>query len=410
MREGPDVVIVGAGVGGGALACVLARRGLAVLVLERMLVHQDRVRGEWMAPWGVAETQHLGLLDVLTAAGAHWTRRHLPYAEGVTPEEAEARCIDIAAVLPGVPGAINVGHPRLCEALDAAAQAAGATLLRGVTGLSVLPGTAPKVGFTVEGQRHEVAPRLVVGADGRGSHVARQIGARANTDPTHHIIGGLLVEGAEAWPGDHQAMGVHGSATLYVFPQADGRKRLYLCHALDDRGRFSGEAAARNFLAAFRAPSLPFGDALAEARPIGPYHGYPNEDTWIDVPVAPGAVLIGDAAGHNDPTTGQGLSITMRDVRLVAETILGGRWSADAFLPYAEERRERMRRLRFVARLVSRYNAEFTSEAQGRRRAVAQRLAADPDSVLPLLAIWKGPANVPAEAFGQAAWDRLLGS
>jgi 2-polyprenyl-6-methoxyphenol hydroxylase-like FAD-dependent oxidoreductase len=409
LSEEPDVVIVGAGVAGGALATVLARHGLEVLVLERSLVHRDRVRGEWMAPWGVAEASQLGLLDVLAAAGAHCTVRSVPYGDGLEPGEARARALDLAAMLPGVAGAMNMGHPRLCEVLDAAACAAGATLLRGVADLSVEAGERPRVVFMHEGQRREAAPRLVVGADGRGSAVARQVGLRAEADPIHHIIAGLLVEGAEAWPEEEQTMGAHGGATLYVFPQGGGRARLYLNHPLSECRRFAGPEATQNFLAAFRVPSLPHGDALAAARPAGPCHGYPNADSWVDAPVAPGVVLVGDAAGHNDPTTGQGLSITMRDVRLASETLLGGgSWESGAFAPDVEERRERMRRLRFVARLVSTLLAEFTEEARRRRRRVWQRRLADPALALPMLAMAKGPHNLPAYAFEQEAWDQLL--
>ncbi len=121
-------------------------------------------------------------------------------------------------------------------------------------------------------------------------------------------------------------------------------------------------------------------------------------------------VLLGDAAGHNDPTIGQGLSITLRDVRLVSEVLLGGGdWSVSAFSPYVEERRERMRRLRFAGRLVSALNAEFTEEARQRRLRAWGRIAADPTVALPMVAMWKGPHGLPAHVFGQEAWDRLLG-
>ena len=96
MLDEPDVMIVGAGVAGGALATVLARRSLDVLVLEKSLVHRDRVRGEFMAPWGVAEAGQLGLLDVLADAGAHYTVRSLPYREGLDPEAARARAFTSA--------------------------------------------------------------------------------------------------------------------------------------------------------------------------------------------------------------------------------------------------------------------------------------------------------------------------
>ena len=113
-------------------------------------------------------------------------------------------------------------------------------------------------------------------------------------------------------------MGVHGGTCLFVSPQGQGRVRLYLFYPLEERGRFAGPRAAENFLEAFRVPSLPFGDDIAAGQVAGPCQGYPNADTWVDEPIAPGVVLIGDAAGHNDPTIGQGLSIAMRDVRLVA--------------------------------------------------------------------------------------------
>lgn len=54
MEQSRDIVIVGGGVGGSALAAVLARQGLPVTVLERELVPIDRVRGEYVPPWGVA--------------------------------------------------------------------------------------------------------------------------------------------------------------------------------------------------------------------------------------------------------------------------------------------------------------------------------------------------------------------
>ena len=37
------------------------------------------------------------------------------------------------------------------------------------------------------------------------------------------------------------------------------------------------------------------------------------------MPFVPGVVLIGDAAGHDDPIIGQGLSIAYRDVRIVRD-------------------------------------------------------------------------------------------
>ena len=56
-----DLIVVGGGIGGSTLAEVMARAGRSVLVLEQSEVFEDRVRGEWIAPWGVKEVQRLGL-------------------------------------------------------------------------------------------------------------------------------------------------------------------------------------------------------------------------------------------------------------------------------------------------------------------------------------------------------------
>jgi 2-polyprenyl-6-methoxyphenol hydroxylase-like FAD-dependent oxidoreductase len=313
-------------------------------------------------------------------------------------------------MVPGVRGAINLGHPRICNALNAAAIAAGATLLRGVDRIQVSAGLPPQIEFAHSGLNYTLSPRIVVGADGRGSTVARQVGFERLADPIHHILSGLLVDDVSAWPHDEQSIGVDGDLGFYIFPQGQGRVRLYATHGLDQRNRFAGDGATERFLQAFDRPSIPHGGSLSQAQPAGPCHGYPNNDVWIDNPVAPGIVLIGDAAGHNDPSGGQGISIALKDARLVCEALNTTKaWTPETFAPYASQRREQMRRLRFSARLLSTYRMEFTDQARQRRRMGRKRMVADPELALPFMALQKGPFAVPSEAFSEHIWDRLLG-
>jgi flavin-dependent dehydrogenase len=65
MRDDFDIITVGGGLGGAALAKVMAEQGARVLVLEREHRFKDRIRGEWVSPWGGAELQRLGLYDAL---------------------------------------------------------------------------------------------------------------------------------------------------------------------------------------------------------------------------------------------------------------------------------------------------------------------------------------------------------
>ena len=106
-----DVVVVGAGIGGGALATVLARSGLAVLVLEKETEYRDRVRGEWLAPWGVVEAQRLGLYETLRDAGGHHVTHHRTYQDGHDAAATPLNSLALAGVLPDIPGPLCLGHP-----------------------------------------------------------------------------------------------------------------------------------------------------------------------------------------------------------------------------------------------------------------------------------------------------------
>ena len=123
----------------------------------------------------------------------------------------------------------------------------------------------------------------------------------------------------------------------------------------------------------------------------------------------PGVVAIGDAAGHNDPTIGQGLSIAHRDVRIVSDLLKSTPdWSMASFKPYAEERRERMRRLRLAARLASKRDCEFGEQARARRARLLGQFMVDPLITGLMMAPIAGPENVPAEAFNEAALETQL--
>jgi flavin-dependent dehydrogenase len=60
-----DLVIVGGGLAGSALAKNMAEHGARVLVCEREQQFRDRIRGEGMHPWGVTGARALGLYDTL---------------------------------------------------------------------------------------------------------------------------------------------------------------------------------------------------------------------------------------------------------------------------------------------------------------------------------------------------------
>ena len=139
-----------------------------------------------------------------------------------------------------------------------------------------------------------------------------------------------------------------------------------------------------------------------------PVATYPGDDTWTDAPYADGVVLIGDAAGHNDPVVGQGLSIALRDARIVRDLVLNGARTPDAFASYGAERLGRMERLRFIADVIAISQAEDADNRSARRAFVLERMASfDPEIMMLLMGAFGGPENIPDEALDYRLLDRI---
>jgi hypothetical protein len=239
--------------------------------------------------------------------------------------------------------------------------------------------------------------------------VRQAAGIALKQDAPHHWFAGLLVDGVRGWDDDMQAIGTEGNFGFLAFPQGMGKVRVYGGYALSEKSRFSGETGARKFLDAFSMHSCPKNRHLVEGEPAGPLFSFFNNDAWTDQPFTEGAVLIGDSAGWNDPIIGLGLSITYRDVRVVTD-ILSATPAGQApdFRPFAEERAERMRRLRFAAKLTSILDMEFGEDAARRRLSYHERRAQDPSLGMAGFAVMAGPEMPPPEVFTDAFQQRVL--
>jgi menaquinone-9 beta-reductase len=404
MADESDVVVVGGGIGGASLAFALARAGVGVTVLEASTEFADRVRGESMQAWGVKEARDLGVEQVLLDAGAHISPVWKQYTEGA----GDIGDIPMAIMVPDIPGSLNLRHPDACQALLDAAVDAGATVVRGVHDLVVAVGRRPGVTYATNGQGAELQSTLVVGADGRASTVRKQAGITLERQEPISYIAGLLVDGLDGVPNDHDVMASEGDVFFLVFHQGGGRARVYLCTGLSGQHRFSGRTGTERFLAACNVSCYPWKEQIMAATPAGPCATYAGDDTWTAAPFADGVVLIGDAAGYNDPIIGQGLSIALRDARIVRDLILDGPPESATFAPYGQERASRMERVRFIADVLAVAQAEDADNRSARRAMMTEKMAAmDPEIFPLLLGAFAGPETIPEESLDPGILERL---
>lgn len=396
-----EVVIVGGGIAGCALAIRLADAGIGVTVLERERVYRDIVRGEALVPWGFHEARQLGLADViLETEGVSVMTRMVPYDESLTVEQAQRRSRDLSDVVDGAPGVVGVGHPELREALATAAIKAGATVIRGVGRSVVRGGSNPTVTYDVGGCTRVAQCRLVVGADGKKSATRTALGLPLTTTQARVRLTGMLVDDGGAWNRAETAISVDGRNQFIVIPRADRRLRLYVARRHGDPEPIQGPSAVGDFLKSFRTLIFPDSDAMAESTPIGPCATFPMNDAWVDEPVVPGVALVGDAAGWSNPVTAQGLAISLRDARILSEALLAGPdWTPRGLTGYGDERRARMARLRFASAMTDLLTGFGMSDRAARRSRMLGLLRRRPELGAALDAVHAGPWAASSEAY-----------
>ena len=325
------------------------------------------------------------------------------YMEGI----GEAGEIPMGLMAEGIEGSLKLRHPVACQALVDAAAAQGATIVRGVREVKLAGGTAPGVAYRANGDATEISSTLVVGADGRASTIRKQSGITLERQEPISYIAGLLLDGLDDVP-DHDVLAGERDQFFVMFHQGGGRARAYICPGLSGRHRFSGPNGTKQFLEACVLSCYPWSEQVAAGTPAGPIATYPGDDTWTDAPYIDGVVMIGDAAGHNDPIVGQGLSIALRDARIVRDLVLDGARTSDAFASYGAERMTRMERLRLIADVIAVSQAEDADNRPARRAYFVERMATmDPEIMGLMLGAFAGPETIPEELVDPGLLDRI---
>lgn len=312
-----DIIVVGGGLAGSALAKGMAEQGARVLVLEREAAFRDRVRGEAIMPWGVPELRALGLYEMVMNAGGNPLTFWDGYQDG-----SRSGHRNLERTTPSGEPVLACFHPNLQEAMLQAAIDVGAEVRRGARLVGISGNGNPSVTVAFGGHIQEISTRLVVGADGRNSQVRTLGGFHVNHDPDGNMVAGILLDGVTA-PEDATLAGMRSEDGLFVllFPQGNGRARAYVCFRAQENFRLQGQEDLARFLKLTSHAGAPE-EFYADARPAGPLATFPGAAVWVERPFKNRIALVGDAAAVADPTWGQGLSLALANARELRDRLL----------------------------------------------------------------------------------------
>lgn len=330
-----DIIIIGGGVGGSALAKAMAEAGAQVLVLEREINFRDRVRGEAIMPWGVVEAGALGIRGAIAACGGH----ELPWWDSYQGSTRAGHRHLVATTRAKAP-VLACYHPQMQQALVEAAAAAGAKVSRGARVVGFKTNGTPQVTAETGQGREDFRARLIVAADGRGSPARGWAGFQVRQDPEHLLVAGVLLDGITASDdATHVAWDSQEGRWVLIFPLGQNRARCYVCYPAATGYRLTGEKDLPRFV----QESVKAGMAaeyFRQVSPAGPLATFYGAAVWVDHPYQRGMALIGDAAASSDPTWGQGLSLAIKDARVLQDHLLGNDDWQLAGNAYAEERKQ----------------------------------------------------------------------
>jgi len=308
MTNNHDVIIVGARCAGSPTAMLLARQGYRVLVVDRATFPSDTVSTHVLHPKAGAALQRWGLLDAVVATGC----------PPVTTYRFDFGPITLSG-RPASPEGLPAYAPRrtvLDKILVDAAVAAGAEVREGFTVDEVVVEDGAVVGIlgrNCDGERAEERARVVIGADGRNSLVARAV--RTNeyqaTPPLQFAVytywRDLPVDGFEIY--------IRPDRGMAAIATNDDETLLVVGWPTTEEHAYKADIEGNYLSTVDLVPEL--ADRVRRATRVDRFHAgaVPN---GFRQSYGPGWLLLGDAGYVKDPITAQGIPDAFADAERAA--------------------------------------------------------------------------------------------
>ena len=312
-----DVIIIGARCAGSSTAMLLARRGWKVLLVDKATFPSDTISTHILWPHGAEILGRWGLLPRLAATGVPPICRRMtfdvgPFAlRGTIPDANDGR------------GGFCPRRTVLDSLLVNAASESGVDVREGFSVSELLVSDDVVVGVrgrTKSGDIVEERGRLVIGADGVNSFVARAVQAQEyDVRPVgaccyYSYFSGVVPSDLELYVRDGFAFG--GG------PTNDGLHLVMVNWPARDFPAVRADVEGHVWRALEASPD--FAARVRVGRREEKWYGTAGVPGFFRKPYGKGWALVGDAGYNRDPITAQGISDAFIDAARLAEAISGG--------------------------------------------------------------------------------------
>ena len=339
LHHEADVVIVGAGILGCAIAVALGNQGRSVILLEKSLKEPDRIVGELLQPGGVQALEKLGLRDCLEEIDAvkvygynviyYGEELRIPYPENAREQAPAIVEREHSDEMRGTKRKRAEGrsfhHGRLIQRLrQKAMQQPNVTVVEAMATELVRSGYTGQilgVQAAIEGEQSSFFGSLTIIADGYNSKFRKEF--RADLPVARSKFWGLeLIDTELPMPGHgHVVLGDGSPILLYQIGTHETRALVDVPENLPSASVQAG--GVKGHLKKVVLPSLPekIQPAFEAALDRDRLRSMPN--SWLPPTTnrKPGLILLGDAMNMRHPLTGGGMTVAFNDVVLLSELL-----------------------------------------------------------------------------------------
>ncbi|CAH8273970.1 unnamed protein product [Arabidopsis lyrata] len=315
---GVDIIIVGAGVAGAALAHTLGKEGRRVHVIERDLTEPDRIVGELLQPGGYLKLIELGLEDCVKEIDAQRVLGYALFKDGKHTKLSyplDQFDSDVAGR--------SFHNGRFVQRMrEKASSLPNVRMEQGtVTSLVEENGIIKGVQYkTKDGQELKSFAPLTIVCDGCFSNLRRSLCKPKVEVPSNFV--GLVLENCELPFPNHGHVVLGDPSPILFYPISSSEVRCLV----DVPGSklpsvASGEMA--HHLKTTVAPQVPpqIRDAFISAVEKGNIRTMPNRSMPADPIHTPGALLLGDAFNMRHPLTGGGMTVALSDIVILRDLL-----------------------------------------------------------------------------------------